>query len=104
MPVRLSPCHGGPNECRSGVRDVERNAVLGPVPASLLECRNEWNRIVADISSRGDHMGMTKRSGYAIAALLLMVSLSGCAAQIQGSVQLVDTGLQSVADETGQGT
>ena len=49
-------------------------------------------------------MGMTKRSGYAIAALLLMVSLPGCAAKIQGSVQLVDTGLQPVANESAQGT
>src|SRR6266481_6060112 len=115
MPVRLSPCHRGPNACRSGVRDcalrssverarVERNAVLGPVPASLLECRNEHNRIAADTSSRGDDMGMTNRSWGAIAALVLMVSLPGCAAKIQGSVQLVDAGLQPVANESAQGT
>src|SRR5438874_12591967 len=104
MPVRLSPCHGGPNPCRSGVHDVERNAVLGPVPASLLECRNEQNRIAADISSRGDNMGMTNRSCGAIAALVLMVSLPGCAAKIQGRVQLVDTGLHPVANESAPGT
>src|SRR5438105_14491304 len=98
MPVRLSPCHGGPNECRSGVHDVERNAVLGPVPASLLECRKEQNRIAADISSRGDNMGMTNRSWGAIAALVLMVSFAGSAAKIHGSAQLGDTGLQPVAN------
>jgi len=49
-------------------------------------------------------MGMTNRSWGAIAALVLMVSLPGCAAKIQGSVQLVDTGLQPVANESAQGT
>jgi len=47
---------------------------------------------------------MTNRSAYAIAALLLMVSLSGCAAKIHGTVHLVDGGLQPVANESAQGT
>ena len=47
---------------------------------------------------------MTNRSAHAIAALLVMVALSGCAAKIHGTVQLVDAGLQPVANENAQGT
>ena len=47
---------------------------------------------------------MTTRSAYAIAALVVIVALSGCAAKIQGTVQLVDAGQQPVANESAQGT
>src|SRR5437879_12565059 len=114
-PVRLSPCHRGPNECRSGVRGHAvrssvrhprpvRNAVLGPVPASLLKCRSERSRIPADPPSHGDDTGMRNLSWYAIAALVLMASLPGCAAKIQGTVQLVDAGLQPEQHESAQST
>ena len=47
---------------------------------------------------------MRNLSWYAIAALVLMASLPGCATKIQGTVQLVDAGLQPVANESAQGT
>jgi len=47
---------------------------------------------------------MTNRGASAIAALFVMVSLSGCAAKIHGTVQLVDGGQQPVANESAQGT
>ena len=47
---------------------------------------------------------MTTRNAYAIAVLLVTISLSGCAAKIEGTVHLVDAGLQPVANESAQGT
>jgi hypothetical protein len=82
----------------------KREAVLGSLPASLLECRNEPNEISADICSHGDETSMTTRNAYAIAVLLVTISLSGCAAKIEGTVHLVDAGLQPVANESAQGT
>jgi len=47
---------------------------------------------------------MTNRSAFAIVALFVMGSLSGCAAKIHGTVQLVDGGQQPAAKESAQGT
>jgi len=47
---------------------------------------------------------MTTRNGYAIAALFVTLSVSGCAAKIQGTVHFVDAGQQPVASESAQGT
>jgi hypothetical protein len=47
---------------------------------------------------------MMNRSAYTIAVLAITMSLSGCAAKIQGTVQLVDAGLQPMANESAQGT
>ena len=47
---------------------------------------------------------MTKRNAYVLATLLVMLSLSGCAAKIEGTVHLVDVGQQPVAGESAQGT
>jgi hypothetical protein len=47
---------------------------------------------------------MIERSSNAIAALVVMVSLSGCAAKIEGTVHLLDAGLQPAANESAQGT
>ena len=48
---------------------------------------------------------MTNRTaGAIVGALLVVVSLSGCSAKIQGTVHLVDAGQQPVANESAQGT
>jgi hypothetical protein len=47
---------------------------------------------------------MMNRSAYAFAVLAITMFLSGCAAKIQGTVQLVDSGLQPMANESAQGT
>jgi hypothetical protein len=47
---------------------------------------------------------MIERSANAMAALVVMVALTGCAAKIEGTVQLVDAGSQAATSDSAQGT